>query len=90
LYGSGFFRSLSESWSGAAIFRGSYSDVRLTPRECLFLAYANDIWRNIVSKIRLFADDCIIYGKILNNNDIEKLQRDLDRLGDWALENEMK
>jgi hypothetical protein len=26
----------------------------------LFLAYINDIWRNIESTIRLFADDCII------------------------------
>jgi len=26
-----------------------------------FLAYVNDIWRNTVSIIRLFADDCLIY-----------------------------
>ena len=26
----------------------------------LFLVYVSDIWRNIESKIRLFADDCII------------------------------
>ena len=32
-------------------------------RELLFLAYVNDIWRNIESKIRLFADDCIVYRK---------------------------
>ena len=50
----------------------------------LFLAYVNDIWKNIKSKIRLFADDCIIYTKIFNINDVEKLQTDLDRLGDWA------
>jgi len=56
----------------------------------LFLAYVNDIWRNIESTIRLFADDCIIYRKILHTKDVEKLQRDLDRLGDWAEENEMK
>jgi len=40
----------------------------------LFLAYVNDIWRSIESKIRLFADDCIIYRKILNIEDVEKLQ----------------
>ena len=40
--------------------------------------------------MRLFADDCIIYRKTLNIEDVEKLQRDLDRLGDWAEENEMK
>jgi hypothetical protein len=56
----------------------------------LFLAYVNDIWRNIESKIRLFADDCILYRIILNVNDVEKLQTDLDRLGDWAVANEMK
>jgi hypothetical protein len=45
----------------------------------LFLAYVNDIWRDIETKIRLFADDCIIYRKILNIRDVDKLQTDLDR-----------
>jgi hypothetical protein len=31
----------------------------------LFLAYVYDIWRNIMSTIRLFADDCVIYKKLL-------------------------
>jgi hypothetical protein len=33
----------------------------------LFLAYeyVNDIWRNILSTVRLFADDCVIYKKLL-------------------------
>jgi len=26
----------------------------------LFLAYVNNIWRNMESTIRLFADDCVI------------------------------
>jgi len=56
----------------------------------LFLAYVNDIWRSMESNIRLFADDCVIYRKIINNADMEKLQKDLDRLGDWAVENAMK
>jgi hypothetical protein len=43
-----------------------------------------------VPTIRLFADDCIIYKKIINNEDIENLQKDLDRLGEWVAENEMK
>jgi hypothetical protein len=29
----------------------------------LFLVHVNDIWRNTESKIRLFADDCILYRK---------------------------
>jgi hypothetical protein len=56
----------------------------------VFLAYINDIWRNTESTIRLFADDCIIYRKIVNNKDIEKLQIDLNRLGEWAIENAME
>jgi hypothetical protein len=56
----------------------------------LFLAYVNDIWSNMESKVRLFADGCIIYRKILNIKDVGKLQADLDRLGDWVVENEMK
>ena len=56
----------------------------------LFLAHVNDIWRNIVSSIRLFADDCVIYRKIINNEDIGKLQKGLYRLEEWAAENAMK
>ena len=44
----------------------------------LFLAYVNDIWRYTESTIRLFADDCVIYRKIINNEDMEKLQKVLD------------
>jgi hypothetical protein len=55
----------------------------------LFLAYVNDIWKNIQSTIRLFADDCIIYRKIIDNKDMENLQMDLNRLGEWAAENEI-
>jgi hypothetical protein len=50
----------------------------------------NDIWWNIFSKFRLFADDCIIYRKILNIKDVEKLQKDLDGFVDWAEGNENK
>jgi hypothetical protein len=32
----------------------------------------------------------IIYRKIKDNIDIHKLQIDLNRLGEWAVENEMK
>jgi hypothetical protein len=36
------------------------------------------------------SDDCIIYRRIMDSSDIEKLQTDLNRLGEWAVENEMK
>jgi hypothetical protein len=56
----------------------------------LFPAYVNDIWINIDSTIRLFADDCIIYREVKNHNDKENLQTDLNRPGKWAVENAMK
>jgi hypothetical protein len=56
----------------------------------LFLEYVNAIWRNLESTIKLFADDCIRYRKIMNDSDIDTLQRDLDGLGEWAVENAIK
>ena len=41
-------------------------------------------------KIRLFADDSIIYRKIVNKTDIDRLQIDLVILGEWAVKNTMK
>ena len=48
----------------------------------LFLAYVNDIWKNTESNKRLFADDCVIYRKIMDSSDTDKLQTDLNRLGE--------
>jgi len=56
----------------------------------LFLAYVNDIWRNTESNIWLFTDYCIIYRKITDSRDIDKLQTDLTGLGEWAVENKIK
>ena len=56
----------------------------------LFLEYVNAIWRNLESAIKLFADDRIICRKVMNDSDIDTLQRDLDGLGEWAVENAMK
>ena len=42
------------------------------------------------STIRLFAGDCVIYRKIINIVDMEKLHKVLDRLGECAVENAMK
>jgi len=49
----------------------------------LFLAYVNGIWRSLESTIKLFANGCIIYRKITNDNNMSTLQIDLDRLGQW-------
>ena len=49
----------------------------------LFLVYINDIGDNISSKLRLFADDTILYRNIRNNTDALKLQDDLTKLQLW-------
>jgi hypothetical protein len=56
----------------------------------LYLAYVNDIWRYNESNIRLFPCDFIIYRKIMDNRDIDTLERDLRNLGEWAVGNKMK
>ena len=50
----------------------------------LFSLYINDISADIESEKRLFADDCVCYREIKNEEDTLKLQRDIDRLGSWA------
>jgi hypothetical protein len=41
----------------------------------LILAYVNDIWRNMESTTRLFADDCVIYRKFMHNEDMKKIAK---------------
>ena len=43
-----------------------------------------DISFDIESEIRLFADDCVCYRGIKNEEDTLTLQRDIGRLGSWA------
>ena len=50
----------------------------------LFSLHMNDITADIESEIRLFADDCISYREIKDKEDTLKIQRDIDRLGNWA------
>ena len=50
----------------------------------LFSLYINDISSDIESEIRLFADDCVCYCEIKDEEDTMKLQSDIDRLGSWA------
>ncbi len=49
----------------------------------LFLFYINDIQARLHSKVRLFADDTIIYLVITSPADAAKLQEDLDLLSLW-------
>ena len=56
----------------------------------LFPAYVNHTWRNTESTIRLFADDCVICRKIIKSEDMDKLKKDQNRLGEWVTEIEMR
>lgn len=50
----------------------------------LFLIYINDLPINISSSIRLFADDCVLYKKIVHTADTCTLQSDLNSIASWC------
>ena len=52
----------------------------------MFLLYINDITDNLDSntKIRLFADDCLLYRSITTEQDSRVLQKDLNSLVEWS------
>ena len=50
----------------------------------LFLLHINDLPSCVNSKVRLFADDCLLYREIKNNQDQIDMQRGLDALMDWG------
>jgi hypothetical protein len=45
---------------------------------------------NSESNIWLLVDGCTIYREMMGSGDIERLQTDLNRLGEWAVGNEME
>jgi len=86
-----FLAGRSQCWRRRALFE----ELKLTsgiPQgsvlgTLLFLAFVNDVWKNLEPTIKLFADDCIIYSKVINVSDVETLQIDLDTFGEWEAEN---
>ena len=46
----------------------------------MFILYINDIAENTTSTIMLFADDCLLYCSITDQQDAAVLQHDLDTL----------
>ena len=72
------------------IFFSNYADVESgVPRgtvlgPLLFLLHINDLPSCVNSKVRLFADDCLRYREIKNNQGQIDMQRDLDALMAWG------
>ena len=50
----------------------------------LFLLHINDLPSVVSSKVRLFADDCLIYRNIYYKEDQIALQKDLNLLENWG------
>ena len=59
-------------------------DEQSAVKQVLFIIYMNDVVDNIKhSKIRLFADDIILYKEIMSVSDVQQLQEDLQSLQLW-------
>ena len=54
------------------------------------LIFINDLSDNIKSSVRLFTDDCVLYRNIHSLQDCLILQEDLDSLGLWEADWQMK
>ena len=50
----------------------------------LFLLYINDVPACVNSKVKLYADDVLLYSYIHSESDCIALQQDLDKLTEWA------
>ena len=49
----------------------------------LFLIFINDLPQSLSSKVRLFADDAILYLEVASADDCQMLQSDLNKLTEW-------
>ena len=66
----------------AAVLSGVPQGTVLGP--LLFLCHINDLPLCVKSKVRLFADDCLLYRTIKSMQDHTILQNDLKNLEEWA------
>ena len=57
--------------------------------QVLFLLFISDMNNNIESIASMFADDTRVLGNIASEEDVEKLQSDLEKIYKWAENNNM-
>ena len=50
----------------------------------MFLLYINDTGDGLTSRIKLFADDCLLFKEIKTKEDADSLQLDLDKVVQWS------
>jgi len=55
----------------------------------LFTIYINDLENGINNNLLKFADDSKLWGRVDSVQDRNTLQKDLDTLGEWAMQNQM-
>lgn len=51
----------------------------------LFLIFINDITHSITSRIRLYADDCVVYREVNCRRDSTFLQEDISKIQNWCI-----
>ena len=56
----------------------------------LFLTYINDLPDGLASTVKLFADDTLLYGVVVDDSDCDNLQDDLNKLEIWQNEWQME
>jgi len=56
----------------------------------LFLTYINDLPNGLASTFKLFADDTLLYGVVVDDSDYDNLQDDLNKLEIWQNEWQME
>ena len=52
----------------------------------LFLSFINDLQAAVKSKVRLFADNCVMCHEVSSDSDCIHLQDDLNRLEEWGMQ----
>lgn len=56
----------------------------------LFLTYINDLPNGLTSTVKLFADDTLLYGMVVDDSDCDNLQEDVNKLEIWQHEWQMQ
>ena len=59
-----------------------WSEYRALGHPRVYIIYINDLPEYVTSNARLFADDCLLY-RVINNNDQHLLQNDQQQLEIW-------